>query len=422
MNRIILSIGVSMLAVAAMGQTSREEIFADLDKAGGVYYAYPATSADNTPAPKGYAPFYISHFGRHGSRYLISDDDYNRVAGLLERAREADALTPLGKELAADLDSLLIEARGRGGDLSPLGVRQHKAIARRMAENYPEVFKDSAKVDARSTLVVRCVLSMAAFCESLKEINPSLDITRESSQRYMPDICPWNSKGSDFRSDKGWWKEVSRKFKNRQTRPDRLVKAIFSDDEFVDKYVNPYNFMWGIYWLAADGQNTEGKIDFKRYLTPDEMFDLWQCFNADFYARYADFPGNNGVAVKETVPILKDIVDRADVALAADKPSASLRFAHDGNLVPFSSLLGIPVASGREDKVENFYKAWCDFNVSPMAGNIQFVFFKNKKNPKDIIVKVLHNEKEVLLPVKTDIAPYCRWDDMRDYLVGLMKE
>ena len=309
MKRIILSIGVSILAVSAMGQTSREEIFADLDKAGGVYYAYPATSADNTPAPKGYTPFYISHFGRHGSRYLISDNDYDWVADLLRRAREADALTTQGKELAADLDSLLVEASGRGGDLSPLGVRQHKAIARRMAENYPEVFKGNAKVDARSTLVVRCVLSMAAFCESLKEINPALDITRESSQRYMPDICPWNSKGSDFRSDKGWWKEVSRKFKNRQTRPDRLVKAIFSDDEFVDKYVNPYNFMWGIYWLAADGQNTEGKIDFKRYLTPDEMFDLWQCFNADFYARYADFPGNNGVAIKETVPILKDIVE-----------------------------------------------------------------------------------------------------------------
>ena len=72
---------------------------ADPNKTGGVYFAYPSTKADNTPAPKGYRPFHISHYGRHGSRYLISENDYEWIASLMHRADEAGALTPLGRDL-----------------------------------------------------------------------------------------------------------------------------------------------------------------------------------------------------------------------------------------------------------------------------------------------------------------------------------
>ena len=35
----------------------------------------------------------------------------------------------------------------------------------------------------------RCILSMAAFNERLKELNPEIRMIRESSQRYIPYIC-----------------------------------------------------------------------------------------------------------------------------------------------------------------------------------------------------------------------------------------
>lgn len=414
-RRILLGAVILSGCLAAQGQTSREEIYADLDKAGGVYYAYPAVSADNTRAPRGYAPFYISHIGRHGSRYLISDNDYTRVEQLLRQAEDADALTPEGKRLLADLDTLMTEAAGRGGDLSPLGVRQHRAIAERMFRNYPQVFAGNARIGARSTLVVRCVLSMSAFCERLKELNPALMVNRESSQRYMPVICPGSKESGEWRSH-GYWKELGRKFSERHTHPDRIVNAIFSSPEFVEKYVNPSDFIWNIYWLAADGQNTEGKIDFKKYLTPEEMFDLWQVFNAGFYTGHSAYPGNGGVVVRETLPLLRDFITLADAALAGNKPSADLRFAHDGNIVPFTALLGIEGTYGEENDPEKFYAAWSDFKVSPMAANVQMVFFKNRKDKSaPVLVKVLHNEKEVRLPVVTDIYPFYRWDDVKRY-------
>ena len=51
--------------------------------------------------------------------------------------------------------------------------------------------------------------------------------------------------------------------------------------------------------------------------------------------------------------------------------------------------------------------------ASPMAANIQIVFFENKKG--DILVKFLHNEKEVHVAVKTDMWPYYHWNDVREY-------
>ncbi len=117
--RNFLSVFVILMSVSVgYAQTTREEMAADLNKTGGVYFAYPAVSADNTPAPKGFKPFHISHYGRHGSRYLIGDNDYKWIAELLHFANSENALTETGRDLMTRLDSLMIETSGRGGDLS----------------------------------------------------------------------------------------------------------------------------------------------------------------------------------------------------------------------------------------------------------------------------------------------------------------
>ena len=51
-------------------------LYAQYEKWGGVYYAYPVTQTQLAEAPEGYEPFYISHYGRHGSRWLPNDERY----------------------------------------------------------------------------------------------------------------------------------------------------------------------------------------------------------------------------------------------------------------------------------------------------------------------------------------------------------
>lgn len=419
---LLLAAAAFAAAPAVFAQTSKEEVLADLNRTGGVYYAYPEKDFTITPAPKGYKPFYVSHYGRHGSRYLISDNDYKWVSRLLHKADKASALTPLGKDVMRRLDTLLLETDMRGGDLTPLGARQHKGIAERMFKAYPEVFKGDGKISARSTLVVRCVLSMAAFCERLKELNPALSIERESSQRNMGYLCHHSDASNQWRDDPANYKEEYRKFEQKHTNPDRLVATIFSNPEFIAKNVNPHDFMWGMYWIASGMQDTETPISFYDIFTPDELFDLWQCFNYRFYASDGNYPGSEGLIIANANPLIRNIIDSADAAIAGNGDAATLRFGHDGNLIPLVAQMHFEDCDLQEADPENFYKAFSDWKIAPMAGNMQMIFFRDPKNPdKEILVKFLLNEEEKRIPVATDSFPFYPWSKVREYFEEIIK-
>ena len=72
------------LAVSANAQKSAwDEIKEDVCIAGGGYCSYPYPRHEVpklTPAPKGYKPFYMSHYGRHGSRWLHDPAQYSNSA------------------------------------------------------------------------------------------------------------------------------------------------------------------------------------------------------------------------------------------------------------------------------------------------------------------------------------------------------
>ncbi len=422
MEKILLIISFLMSVLIAEAQTSAEELADNPCKTGGVYYAYPATTADNTPAPAGYEPFYISHYGRHGSRYLISDKDYTQAADILHRAYDAGALTPLGSDVLQRIDSILPEAHLRGGDLTPLGVRQHRGIAERMYQAYPDIFKGKTDISARSTLVVRCVLSMAAFCERLKELNPQLNITLESSQRYMDYLCYHSPESNAFTGDNGPWREEYRKFKLNHTQPDRLIKTLFSDSTYVVKNVNPSDLMWSLYWIASDMQNMESNLSFYDIFTSEELFDLWQCVNYHFYVCDGNYKGNGSLPVANASNLLRNIIDTADEALLSDAPSATLRFGHDGNLIPLAAIMRLDSCYESVSAPVEFYKAFSDFKVAPMAGNIQLIFVRNKKHHDDVLIKVLHNEREVALPElpHSDTFPYYPWSEVRKYWIDII--
>lgn len=416
MKKIIFIIALVFGCLTSVAQSSKEELFQNLNKTGGVYFAYPEPSGSLTPAPDGYKPFYISHYGRHGSRYLISTDDYVWIRNLLNKAKQAGELTLLGEDVLARIDSVLLEADGRGGDLSPLGVRQHRRIAERMMANYPEVFADSTEISARSTVVVRCVLSMDAFCERLKELNPTLQITRESSQKYMPYLC-YGSQEADAKRKQT--KEHLKKFREEKTHPDRLMSSLFKYPEYVWKNVNPYDLMWGLYYLASDMQDMETELSFYDLFTPEELFDLWQVFNFDFYIGSGNYEDNEGLMIANAGNLLLNIIDTADEALKKENTSATLRFGHDGNLIPLAGILEFPSAIGKTGDPEKVYEVFADFKVAPMAGNVQIIFFKNEHDSNSpVLVKFLLNEEEQHIPVDTDNWPFYNWTDVRKYYLN----
>lgn len=408
---------IGLASLPALAQTSTKEMFATPEKTGGVYLAYPLDFGPQTPAPKGYKPFYISHYGRHGSRYLIADNDYKRVIDLFEEAHREKALSDLGEDTYRRLLKVWEEAEGRGGDLTPLGVRQHQGIAERMYTSFPEVFQGTPFVSARSTVVLRCAMSMVAFGDRLKALNPGLQISYEASPKYMDYLNYHTDESNRFTSSReGPWVEEYRKFEEAHTQPDRLIASLFGDPRFILRKVNPKEVMWGLYWIASDMQNVETKVSFYDLFQPRELFDLWQCINYRFYVGNANHAGGKGIVVANAKSLLRNILDSADEAIRKGGIAATLRFGHDGNVIPLAALMQIETSGVAVSDPYEVYKVWSDFKIVPMAANIQLVFFrKDKGNEEDILVKILHNEKEVHIPVATDRFPFYRWRDVENF-------
>lgn len=409
-----LALVLATFGLGVNAQTTFEEISADLNKAGGVYLAYPKVEAKQTPAPKGYKPFYVSHYGRHGSRYLLGDGDYQWIIQLMTKADAVNGLTPLGKDVLQRLQLVWKETEGHGGDLTPLGVRQHQGIAERMSKNFPEVFRGKRQISARSTVVYRCAMSMVAFGDRLKGLNPQLDINYEMSEKYMSYLNYHTDRSNAFtHGEKGPWVEEYRKFEAAQVKPDRLVSSLFSNADFIRCEVNPANLMWGLYWIAVDMQDIETPLSFYDIFTAQEMFDLWQCVNYRFYIGNANPLASKGLVMANAKTLVENIIESADSAMKNRSIAATLRFGHDGNVIPLLALLQIENFDVAVAGPAEVYKHWCDFKATPMASNVQLVFFENKSG--DVLVKFLHNEKEVHIPVKTDIWPYYHWNEVKEY-------
>lgn len=76
--------------------------FATVERTASVYHSYEFTTVADTPAPSGFTPFYIAHYGRHGSRRLTGTFAAD-VLRELKKAEKAGRLTDEGKALLADV-------------------------------------------------------------------------------------------------------------------------------------------------------------------------------------------------------------------------------------------------------------------------------------------------------------------------------
>ncbi|MCQ2228751.1 MAG: histidine phosphatase family protein [Bacteroidales bacterium] len=423
MNRVSLlrncAIIFSSLTIGlnATAQTAFEELKENPQKAGGVYYAYPGPTSTLTDVPEGYEPFYISHYGRHGSRYLLNDNDYKRVLDILRKADEMNVLTETGKSALSRMEEIWKEAEFHGDELAPLGKRQHRGIAERMYSNYPQVFKGNSHITARSTTSMRVAISMMAFCERLKELNSQLDIDWETSRKNMSYLNYHTKRYEDLKRDRNGWTKKHGEFCSRGINPDRFTSQLVTDTAFFRQAkVHPSMLMSGMFEIAIDLQDMETEVSLFDLYTPEEIFECWRNGNSWFYHCDADSPHNQGTAIESTRNLLANFVERADLAIEGKGESATLRFGHDGNIIPLAAIMQLKDCDAREEDIHSVDKVWHNYYVSPMAANIQLIFFKNAKG--DVILKFLHNENETSIPVKTDMFPYYHWNDVRAFFMS----
>lgn len=430
------------LAVACFAQTDsiKTEITKDFRKMGSNYYAYPTPTAKYTKAPAGYKPFYLSHYGRHGSRFHQPADHYHALYNTLAKADSLGKLTDLGKSLLERAKYLDEYAAPRAGDLTQLGVAQHQGIAKRMVKNFPEVFKNDAYVEAYASTSVRCVVSMAAFLEELHAQKPKVEIHQESGKYLMSFISPLDfGKIINESNTPAWQKENEKLYSH--VNPTRMMRAIFNDSNYIKKNVDGGDLLSKIYEIGNSLQGSpEIEFSFDDLWTADDLYERWRAQNAWWYSVLGNNPFAKKQGLENARPLLKNVLDEADKVIAADttkadktatkpakKTTATLRFGHDTVIIPFAVLLQLEngsMSTGTETAdMENLHKVWRDYEITPMAANVQFIFYKSAKKGSPILVKVMLNEIEQKLPVTCDTAtvkncpaaPYYRWDDVREF-------
>jgi hypothetical protein len=380
------------------------------EQTGSIYYAYPDPPGISTPAPEGYQPFYISHYGRHGSRWMTSDERYTEVIAVFDSLYRCSGLTQLGMDVRERLHKVWENARGCSGSITPLGERQHREIAERMYRNFPRVFREDACVDARSSTSLRCAMSMSYFTERLKELNPALRVSRRAYERYMDYIAYTSPEGKEFSSEEAPWRRSFHDFEKRNIRPERLMASLVVNPEAM---TGRDVLMRRLYWIASDMQNVEAGVSFYDIFEYEELAGIWKTVNARMYVCNAAAPLNGGLMPGCAIPLLRNIVESAGIAIKEGSPAAHLRFGHDTHLIRLLALMRIDGCSDQETDMEKFHLAWQDYRVSPMGANLQLVFFRNREN--NVLVKFLLNEIEAGLPLESDTAPYYAWEAVKAF-------
>lgn len=414
MRKFFLSAGCLLLGTASLLADSLSDVRENPCITASNHYAYPDKALPElTPAPKGYKPFYLTHYGRHGSRWLCGKGEYDMPLRAMEGIAKAGKLTPLGQEALATLKRINAHADNRWGELTEIGAEQHQGIGKRMAANFPEIFRGKNKrVDAVSSVVNRCVLSMTNETQELKAANPALEITTDASQDFMWLLA--RGATNKLRKHAKVASETAESFRRKLIRPDRFVSALVNDEAYARDSVDGYALMRGFFQVAGILQNHHTDVSLYHLFTPEELHGIWEAENASHYMDYSAAPQSESLMPFGETHLLREIIAASDSAINAGWPAANLRFGHEVFFLPLACLMELGNCAPCIDNVEDIAEKWHSYEIFPMACNIQMVFYR-KKGSDEILVKTLLNEREVTMPVPTDTAPYYKWNDVRSY-------
>ena len=424
MKKLFLILTATLLASPFLwGQDVRSMLRENPERYANVHHSYEAPEAIvDTPAPKGYEPFYVSHYGRHGSRYHVSLTPVTRVSHIFDRLDSLQLLTPEGARLHADLKTLERYHDGQEGYLTLRGGREHQGIAQRLYDRVPAVFNQPGRgrVVAESSYVQRCIQSLANFVMSLKSNAPQLNVDVFAGERFMRHISP----GTSVKRNPSHY-AVFDSVLYARFDPTRAMNAWFTDPWDAAQNLDKYDVRNFIYYVFYAGHISQCLIDdypvvpdIFQYFTEEELYALWYAGDIAHFDSMANTI-ENGCRFNETGrKILADFVEKADAAVAGNDIAANLRFGHDSGLLPLLSYLRLEGYEELIPMAEAPERGWYCFEQMPMASNLQLIFYHNGKD--DVLVKILRNEKETTIPaLKPYKGPYYRWKDLRNYFVNL---
>ena len=377
------------------------------------YYAgtlrmYPFEEVVREHPPKGYEPFMISHYGRHGARFHGDDTQGEKVyAALCE-----GPLTPLGEQLRDYIALYYERFVGHKADLTEKGRLQHRELAHRMWDAWPSIFRQHPEITAVSTTAPRCILSMGAFCDGLRDRKPNLWIKQSSSASYDAFLQPQKLIPGFIEKEKEAW-QVAREFCAENVHPEAFMGRIFRDIGYqVPSYPSNVSFMRNVHYILCQAPAMDIDLpEAPEVFTPEERFSLWEGDNLKYYLNYGYC--RDSVGVQAAGAMMAHILEQCSEDIASGKPAVRLRFGHDANLMSLLAYMGVPEFSGATSDLHRVKEVWQEWRI-PFAANLQLVFLRNR-NKSDILVLPLLNEEPLQLPFEPAYGHFYDWTLFKKY-------
>ena len=401
-------------------KNAMEELRQDPERVAGPYYVTDIAAKEITPAPEGFKPFYINGYFRHGARQIDEPVTYVRIYDCMEKAFRIDNLTPFGQEMYRRLSGMKQNIYYHEGDLTQIGYRQLKEIGRRMVENYPEPFADGAYLKANATNVLRVAASMQSLVQGVTSRRPSLEWAEiDNSRSHLPTVHPYGTqcptkKHIDVRlytHDSPWYRLYSA-YRAEKINPDDFLKRMFKDIEIVKADYEPYDLEWRFWLIACLQQCLDRNVPMWDLFTENEILTWAEVENYCFYLQKSKDPSNFGRGWGLAAYTLRHIIEESAKDIKLGRHGVNLNFGHDGTVTCLLVNLDADNWGKIAEKPEDVLDTWQYWDI-PMGSNVQFIFYRNDSGK--IIIKVMHNEKDLKLPLKEFSKGFYCWDEFQKY-------
>lgn len=380
----------------------------------GVYSLGAYSKVSETKTPKGYEPFYISHYARHGARYQDSEEAYTKVIEELEKAEQNNALTELGKSVLKRTSDYYELCTNRRGELTSIGFRQHEGMAKGTYCKHTKTF-NNAIITACSSFSRRCIMSMQAFCLGLKGCKPSLNIYPEVSRTCLDDVNPGDKENPAYKKTEDhhspWndnWEQFGKRIITRELA-DNIAGRLFTKSYLAS--LNTITFTDRLYNFAAGTHCVDCNINLDDIFSTEEKYAYWRKINAGYY----EWSVLHREAYK---PILKNMINLASEDIATGKNIVRLRFGHDTNLQAMLTMLGAFDMAVVPESIDDLHKTWQCWRT-PMAATLELVFYHSKKNPRILFKALLNGEEIPLSTMKPVKYPYYDFEDLKKVVYSL---
>lgn len=365
--------------------------------------------------PDSLVAVFINHVGRHGARYPSSAANCRELKAALMKADSLGTISSTGRDLLRLTDRVMQLSAGQWGALDSLGMAEQAGIATRMLRNYPELFGGDVTVSALSSYSPRAMMSMYSFTHRLDRLNNETTFTTLTGRTTSPLMRPFDTVQDyiEFRDNKVW-EPVYNEYFDATCPTTAIMRALGSRYPF-DNADHVRRLAYSEWAVVAGCSAMSVEVDPLVYFTSDEFNAVWSCFNLRQYLRYSASTVSS-VPADIASQLVLNLVQTTDAFIGGEQTTTvRLRFGHAETLMPLVSLLRLRGCYYLTNYFDTVALHWRDFDIVPMAANLQLVLFRSRNSGRYYLRASLNETPIPLLPNSDEL--YVPWQQARDYMM-----